>query len=75
MIFLKKHVGLLVFDDDPKKTPVSNTRTDALEWWQALNSKSKELALRQHGYHSLESGNASWMIIESIYLSVHAKFR
>ncbi|MCR9171934.1 MAG: hypothetical protein NXI10_05550 [bacterium] len=41
----KQHIGLLVFDDDRNKTPLANERTEALEWFNALDKHGQKLML------------------------------
>ncbi|XOV68618.1 MAG: hypothetical protein ACFHU9_05445 [Fluviicola sp.] len=71
MIAEKRHIGLLVYDDDRKKTPVANMRTEALGWWDTISEEAKKQVLSEHGFSSEIAESLGWSDLVSVYRSVH----
>jgi len=71
MIAEKRHIGLLVFDDNKHKTPVANVRTEALRWWDAIPKEAKKQVLSEHGFDSDGVESLGWSDLVTVYRSVH----
>lgn len=66
---MKKHIALIVLADDDNKTPLANTNTEVMFWWEALNKSSRIKVIQDH-YGTLPQ-KLTWPLIREVYDKVH----
>jgi hypothetical protein len=65
----KQHIGLLIFDDDKDKTPLSNERTEALEWFNALDKHGQKQMLADN---NLTRDELNWNSLLEAYRNIQS---
>ena len=67
---MKEHIALIVMSEDEHKTPLYNSKLEALRWWEALNRKGKQRVLCEVSQQSI-SKEMTWDTLLTLYNRVH----
>ncbi|GAB5417599.1 MAG: hypothetical protein Crog4KO_25840 [Crocinitomicaceae bacterium] len=62
----KQHIALVLLDEN--NTPLSNEKTEAIQWFRALGDFGQKLMILDN---DLEYGNISWSDILQVYRKLH----
>lgn len=68
---MKKHISLIVLADDHNKTPLANTKTEVLSWWESLTPLGKKKVVKVYAPELESFHDVKWEHAIKMYKQTH----